>query len=150
MLNVRSRTRFGPPRQKRRNASIIANGAQPPLRHIIEYFGDDLHDGDVILHNDVYSGGNQNVDSTSAQYNDLSGASATYHVTFGGAFLNTDPYPANTCPVGGAVTNCLDDAQLPDEFVIDYVRCWQRKDLASEVDGVKSTEPTPSAPVKAK
>jgi len=43
-------------------ASIIANGAQPPLRQIIEYFGDDLHDGDVILHNDVYSGGNQNAD----------------------------------------------------------------------------------------
>ena len=43
-------------------ASIIANGAQPPLQRIIEYFGDDLHDGDVILHNDVYSGGNQNAD----------------------------------------------------------------------------------------
>ncbi len=43
-------------------ASIIANGAQPPLQQIIEYFGDDLHDGDVILHNDVYTGGNQNAD----------------------------------------------------------------------------------------
>src|SRR5215475_9129784 len=41
-------------------ASIIANGAQPPLARIIEYFGDDLADGDVILHNDVFSGGNQN------------------------------------------------------------------------------------------
>jgi N-methylhydantoinase B len=43
-------------------ASIIANGAGPPLRHIIERFGDDLHDGDVILHNDVFTGGNQNAD----------------------------------------------------------------------------------------
>ncbi len=43
-------------------ASIIANGAQPPLQRIMEYFRDDLHDGDVILHNDVYSGGNQNAD----------------------------------------------------------------------------------------
>ena len=43
-------------------ASIIANGAQPPLQRIIEYFGDDVHDGDVILHNDVFSGGNQNAD----------------------------------------------------------------------------------------
>jgi len=43
-------------------ASIIANGAHPPLQRIIEYFADDLHDGDVILHNDVYSGGNQNAD----------------------------------------------------------------------------------------
>ena len=30
----------------------------------------------------------------------------------------------------------LDDpARLPDDFVIDYVRVWQRKDLASEADG---------------
>ena len=43
-------------------ASIIANGAQPPLQRIIEFFGEDLHDGDVILHNDVFSGGNQNAD----------------------------------------------------------------------------------------
>jgi N-methylhydantoinase B len=43
-------------------AAIIAFGAQPPLEHIIEYFGDDLADGDVILHNDVYSRGNQNHD----------------------------------------------------------------------------------------
>ena len=72
---------------------------------IIQYWKDLAHD----------SGGNQNVDSTSAQYGDLSGAFAAYHVVFGGAFLNTDPYPANTCPVGGAVTNCLDDAQLQAE-----------------------------------
>ena len=43
-------------------ASIIANGAGPPLRHILERFADDLHDGDVILHNDVFTGGNQNAD----------------------------------------------------------------------------------------
>lgn len=43
-------------------ASIIANGAQPPLAHIIRAFAGDLADGDVILHNDVYTGGNQNAD----------------------------------------------------------------------------------------
>jgi N-methylhydantoinase B len=43
-------------------ASIIANGAGPPLPYILERFEDDLHDGDVILHNDVYTGGNQNAD----------------------------------------------------------------------------------------
>jgi len=43
-------------------ASIIANGAGPPLQHIIERFAGDLHDGDVILHNDVFTGGNQNAD----------------------------------------------------------------------------------------
>jgi N-methylhydantoinase B len=43
-------------------ASIIANGAGPPLPFILERFEGDLADGDVILHNDVYTGGNQNAD----------------------------------------------------------------------------------------
>jgi N-methylhydantoinase B len=43
-------------------ASIIAFGAQPSLEAIVSYFGDDVHEGDVIIHNDVYSGGNQNAD----------------------------------------------------------------------------------------
>jgi beta-glucanase (GH16 family) len=40
-----------------------------------------------------------------------------------------------TLPMGGWDNSPLDDALLPDDFVIDYVRAWQRKDLASEVDG---------------
>ncbi len=34
-----------------------------------------------------------------------------------------------TMPVGGWDNNALDDAQLPADFIIDYVRVWQRKDL---------------------
>ena len=41
---------------------ILAFALQPALEHVIAYFGDDLHPGDVILHNDVFSGGNQNND----------------------------------------------------------------------------------------
>lgn len=40
-----------------------------------------------------------------------------------------------TLPSGGWDYNTLDESKLPDDFVIDYVRCWQRKDLASPVDG---------------
>ncbi len=40
-----------------------------------------------------------------------------------------------TMPIGGWDNRPLDDAQLPAEFVIDYVRVWQRSDLASSVDG---------------
>lgn len=47
---------------------------------------------------------------------------------------------------GGWDNDALDNAQLPDDLVIDYVRCWQRDDLASAVDGVQSTQPTPYAP----
>jgi beta-glucanase (GH16 family) len=34
-----------------------------------------------------------------------------------------------TLPMGGWDNNRLEDAQLPADFVIDYVRAWQRKDL---------------------
>jgi beta-glucanase (GH16 family) len=46
---------------------------------------------------------------------------------------------------GGWDNNAIDDAALPDDFVIDYVRAWQRKDLASDADGFQP-QPTPSAP----
>lgn len=35
-----------------------------------------------------------------------------------------------TLPCGGWDNNAVDDAQLPADFVVDYVRVWQRKDLA--------------------
>ena len=41
---------------------VLAFALQPVCRKIIEYFDDDLHPGDVILHNDVFTGGNQNAD----------------------------------------------------------------------------------------
>ncbi|HET6248764.1 MAG TPA: glycoside hydrolase family 16 protein [Tepidisphaeraceae bacterium] len=37
-----------------------------------------------------------------------------------------------TLPMGGWDNNALDDKKLPDDFVIDYVRCWQRKDLVEK------------------
>jgi beta-glucanase (GH16 family) len=43
-----------------------------------------------------------------------------------------------TIPSGGWDNNPLDDAKLPADFIIDYVRVWQRKDLASPADGKKS------------
>jgi len=45
-----------------------------------------------------------------------------------------------TLPSGGWDNNALEDSLLPDDFVIDYVRVWQRKDLASPADG-KRTPP---------
>lgn len=37
-----------------------------------------------------------------------------------------------TLPAGGWDNDWLDHARLPDVFVIDYVRVWQRADLATE------------------
>ncbi|SDT88671.1 Glycosyl hydrolases family 16 [Verrucomicrobium sp. GAS474] len=44
-----------------------------------------------------------------------------------------------TLPSGGWDGNVLDpqNPQLPDECVVDYVRCWQRRDLASDADTTK-------------
>jgi beta-glucanase (GH16 family) len=36
---------------------------------------------------------------------------------------------------GGWDNNTLDDTKLPADYKIDYVKVWQRKDLASGVDG---------------
>lgn len=46
-----------------------------------------------------------------------------------------------TLPAGGWDNNAIDDSQLPAEFMIDYVRVWQRKDLASDADGPRTPVP---------
>src|SRR5579884_3272646 len=73
---------------------------------IFKYFTDLAHD----------SGKDTNVDSVSSQYNDLTGAFARYHTTFGGALVDTDAYPASQCPAVSPVTNCLTDPQLQSEL----------------------------------
>ena len=44
------------------NLPILAFSLAPVCKYIIDYFGDDIHDGDVFFHNDVFSLGNQNND----------------------------------------------------------------------------------------
>jgi hypothetical protein len=70
---------------------------------IDQYFEDLAHD----------SGGQENVDSVSAQYNDAAGQFASYSSHFGGAIVDEDPYPANGCKQAAI---CLTDAQLRAEL----------------------------------
>lgn len=44
------------------NIPILGYASAPAMRYIVEYFGDDIHHGDVIMHNDVFTGGNQLAD----------------------------------------------------------------------------------------
>ncbi|MCP4250145.1 MAG: hydantoinase B/oxoprolinase family protein [bacterium] len=44
------------------NLPILSFSLGPVCKHIISYFGEDIHPGDVIFHNDVFSMGNQNND----------------------------------------------------------------------------------------
>jgi PKD repeat protein len=67
------------------------------------YFEDLAHD----------SGGHENTDSVSSQYNDWEGDYARYESHFGRELLDTDPYPANGCK---AATICLTDEQLQHEL----------------------------------
>jgi len=44
------------------NLPILSFSLGPVCKHLIEYYGDDIHPGDVIIHNDVFTLGNQNND----------------------------------------------------------------------------------------
>jgi N-methylhydantoinase B len=44
------------------NLPILSFSLGPVCKHLIAYFGDDIHPGDVFFHNDVFSFGNQNND----------------------------------------------------------------------------------------
>lgn len=41
---------------------ILGYAAVPGVKAVINYFKEDVHEGDVFLHNDTFSGGNQNSD----------------------------------------------------------------------------------------
>jgi len=75
------------------------------------------------------SGGRENVDSVSAQYNDAAGEYANYESHFGGAILDTNPYPANGCK---EATICLTDGQLRAELTSYLTAHGYPRDLAHE------------------
>jgi hypothetical protein len=75
------------------------------------------------------SGGQQNVDSVSAQYNDAAGEFANYESRFGGAIVDADPYPANGCT---RATICLTDKQIHTELATYVIAHGLPHDLARE------------------
>ncbi len=44
------------------NLPILSFSLGPVCKHILEFYGDDIHQGDIIIHNDVFTMGNQNND----------------------------------------------------------------------------------------
>lgn len=50
--------------------------------------------------------------------------------------------------LGGWEAEAIDDAKFPADFVISYVRAWQRMDLASAVDGPIPNKATPGRPTE--
>ena len=78
------------------------------------------------------SGGHQNVDSVSAQYQDSTGAFARYQTTFGGALVDTHPYPKTECPAAAPVTACLTDPQIQAELERFVASRGLKTDLSHE------------------
>jgi hypothetical protein len=87
-------------------SGLSAYGSSEYATGINQYLTDLAHD----------SGGSQNVDSVSAQYGDASGQRSAYSSHFGGQIVDTDPYPANHCPVGAGITHCFVDADIQAEL----------------------------------
>jgi N-methylhydantoinase B len=74
------------------NLPILAFSLAPVCKYIVSYFGDDIHDGDVIFHNDVFSFGNQN--------NDV----AVYKpIFFAGELVAWSAVKGHQADIGGAV-----------------------------------------------
>ncbi len=55
-------------------------------------------------------------------------------------------YMILTHVMGGWEREAIDDAQFPADFTVDYVRVWQRKDLATPEDGPKPNDGGPTMP----
>jgi len=86
------------------------------------YFKDLAHD----------SGGHQNADSVTAQYQDLTGAFARNQTTFGGVLVDTHPYPQTECPAAAPVTACLTDPQIQAELERVVASRGLKTDLSHE------------------
>ena len=74
------------------NLPILAFSLAPVCKYIVEYFGDDIHDGDVIFHNDVFSMGNQNND-----------VAAYRPIFFDGRLVAWSAVKGHQADIGGAV-----------------------------------------------
>ncbi|MHB1810008.1 MAG: hydantoinase B/oxoprolinase family protein [Solirubrobacteraceae bacterium] len=71
---------------------VLGYATTPAMRYIAEYFGDEVSEGDVVLHNDPYTGGNQ--------LSDWKVAKPVFH---GGEHLAWVVIAAHQADVGGAV-----------------------------------------------
>ncbi len=86
---------------------------------INRYFTDVAHDSGLAT----------NVDSVATQLNDTLGFYANYQSSFGGALIDTDPYPANGCQ-NAAI--CITDGEIQSELSSFIDANHLPKDLSHE------------------
>lgn len=74
------------------NLPILSFSLGPVCEYLVTYFGDDIHPGDVIFHNDVFSMGNQNND-----------VAAYKPIFFEGTLVGWAACKGHQADIGGAV-----------------------------------------------
>jgi len=97
---------------------VLAFALQPACQRIIAYFGGDIHPGDVILHNDVFSGGNQN--------NDVAVFKPVFH---DGNLVAWAASKGHQADIGGAVAGGYNPEAREvwqEAFRIPPVKVWER------------------------
>jgi N-methylhydantoinase B len=87
------------------NLPILSFSLAPVCKHIRRYFGDDIHEGDVIFHNDVFSLGNQ--------LNDVAVYKPIFH---DGKLVAWSAAKGHQADIGGAVQGGYNP---------DATECWQ-------------------------
>jgi N-methylhydantoinase B len=107
------------------NLPILAFSLAPVCKYIVDYFGDDIHDGDVIFHNDVFSFGNQN--------NDV----AVYKpIFFEGELVAWAAVKGHQADIGGAVAggyNPNAKEVWQEALRIPPVKVWEKGRLRKDV-----------------
>jgi N-methylhydantoinase B len=104
---------------------VLAFALQPSLEHVIRFFGDDIAPGDVILHNDVFSGGNQN--------NDVAAFRPVFH---GGRLIAWSACKGHQADIGGAVRGGYNPEAREvwqEAFRIPPVKVYERGRLRRDV-----------------
>jgi N-methylhydantoinase B len=110
------------------NLPILAFSLAPVCKYLVEYFGDDLHEGDVIFHNDVFSLGNQNND-----------VAVFKPIFFEGALVGWAAVKGHQADIGGAVRGGYNPNATEvwqEALRIPPVKVYERGKLRKDVWGL--------------
>ena len=110
------------------NLPILSFSLAPVCKYIREYFGDDLHAGDVIFHNDVFSLGNQ--------LNDMAVFKPIFHE---GSLVGWSAAKGHQADIGGAVQGGYNpEATEVWQEGLEIATAIKAADPAAEVLGLRA------------
>jgi N-methylhydantoinase B len=110
------------------NLPILSFSLGPVCKYLLRFFGDDLHEGDVIFHNDVFSYGNQNND-----------VAAFKPIFLGGTLIGWAAAKGHMADIGGAVKGGYNPGAkevFQEGLRIPPVKVYERGKLRKDVWGL--------------